>query len=217
VGNSNDHFVKALKQMMAATLHNCIGEFEQAEASAASALELSEKNKFPEVASLARINLGYARAELGQATEGVVLIRKGIEGVGNNPGLTRLMTWLAVAHERAGSLADALETVERALGVNPDALLTRPEALRMRGELQLKKGQAELAKADFRDSIALARNMGAKVWELRTTMSLARMLASQGRRDEAHSMLAEIYTWFTEGFDTADLREAKALLEELAT
>ena len=63
--------------------------------------------------------------------------------------------------------------------------------------------------------IALSRSMGAKVWELRATMSLAHLLALEGRRDEARAMLAEIYNWFTEGFDTADLKDAKALLEEL--
>jgi predicted ATPase len=59
--------------------------------------------------------------------------------------------------------------------------------------------------------------MGAKAWELRATMSLARLLASQDRRDEARAILAEIYNWFTEGFDTADLKDAKAMLDELAT
>jgi predicted ATPase len=72
-----------------------------------------------------------------------------------------------------------------------------------------------LAEADFREAIALAQNMGAKAWELRATMSLARLLASKGRRDEARATLAEIYNWFTEGFNTADLKEAQALLEEL--
>jgi predicted ATPase len=62
----------------------------------------------------------------------------------------------------------------------------------------------------------MARNMGAKAWELRATMSLARVLSSKGNRDEARRMLAEIYGWFTEGFDTADLKEAKALLDELS-
>ena len=91
----------------------------------------------------------------------------------------------------------------------------RPETLRLRGELRLKQGQTELAEADFREAIALAQKMGAKAWELRATMSLARLLAKQGRRDEARAMLAEIYGWFTEGFDTADLKDAKALLDEL--
>jgi predicted ATPase len=73
-----------------------------------------------------------------------------------------------------------------------------------------------LAEADFREAIALAQKIGAKAWELRATMSLAGMLAKQGRRDEARTMLAEIYGWFTEGFDTADLKDANALLDELS-
>ena len=72
------------------------------------------------------------------------------------------------------------------------------------------------AEACFRKAIEIARQQTAKSWELRATMSLARLLAHQGRRDEARTMLAEIYGWFTEGFDTADLKDAKALLDELS-
>src|SRR5208283_1479179 len=111
---------------------------------------------------------------------------------------------------------DALVTIEEALQANPDERVFRPNAPTCRGELRRKVGQAELAEADFRDAIALAQNMQAKAWELRATMSLARLLASQGSRDEARARLAEIYNWFTEGFDTADLKEAKALLDELS-
>ena len=100
--------------------------------------------------------------------------------------------------------------------MNPDELVCRPEILRLRGGLRLKQGQAELAGADFRESLELAHSLGAKAWELRTTMSLARLLAKQGQRDEARTMLAEIYGWFTEGFDTPDLKEAKTLLDELS-
>jgi predicted ATPase len=99
--------------------------------------------------------------------------------------------------------------------VNPDNLVARPEILKIRGELRLKQGQTEAAEVDFREAIAWAQKMGAKAWELRATMSLARLLASQGRRDAARTMLAEIYNWFTEGLDTADLKDAKALLDEL--
>ena len=67
----------------------------------------------------------------------------------------------------------------------------------------------------FRDAIEVARRQSAKSWELRATMSLARLLRDTGRRDEARTMLADIYNWFTEGFDTADLKDAKALLDEL--
>jgi predicted ATPase len=88
--------------------------------------------------------------------------------------------------------------------------------VRIRGELRIKQGKQQEAEADFGESIIMARSLGAKAWELRTTMSLARLLDGQGRRDEARTMLAEIYNWFTEGFDTADLKDAKALLDELS-
>jgi predicted ATPase len=69
----------------------------------------------------------------------------------------------------------------------------------------------------FERAIEIARKWSAKSWELRATMSLARLLERQGRRDDARMMLAEIYNWFTEGFDTADLKDARALLDELNT
>ena len=87
--------------------------------------------------------------------------------------------------------------------------------LRLRGELLLKKSRTEPAEADFHQAIALAQKIGAKAWELRATMSLARLLATRGCRDEVRTMLGKIYGWFTEGFDTADLKDAKALLDEL--
>ena len=87
----------------------------------------------------------------------------------------------------------------------------------MRGELRFKQGQTELAEADFCEAIVLAQKMSAKAYELRTTASLARLLRDTARRGEARSMLAQIYGWFTEGFDTSDLKEAKTLLDELST
>ncbi len=93
--------------------------------------------------------------------------------------------------------------------------MRRPETLRLRGELRLNQRQEEPAESDFREAIMLAQKMSAKAWELRATMSLARLLAKQGRRDDARAMLANIYDWFTEGFDTADLKDAKTLLDQL--
>ena len=162
--------------------------------------------------------LGWARAQLGRAGEGVALIRQGLTGLaeaGFRASITDHLTRLAEAQALDGKIDDALITIEEALQANPEELVFRPNALTCRGELRLKVGQTELAEADFRDAIALAQKMQAKTWELRATMSLARLLATQGRRDEARTMLAEIYNWFTEGFDTADLVSAKALLDEL--
>jgi predicted ATPase len=93
--------------------------------------------------------------------------------------------------------------------------------MRIRGELLLQQDTqvASISQADaescFRQAIEIARDQQAKLWELRATVSLARLFAAQGRRDQARVILAEIYNWFTEGFDTADLKNAKSLLDEL--
>jgi tetratricopeptide (TPR) repeat protein len=123
---------------------------------------------------------------------------------------------LAEAQECAEAYDNALETIREALECNPAQLVHRPEALRIRGELQFKQAQPDLAQGDFNDAVELAQRMGAEALELRASMGLARVLVRQGRCDQACAMLAEIYGWFTEGFDVADLKEAKALLEELS-
>jgi len=192
-------------------------EYEQAEALAAQALELCEQYQLPWFAAGDRALLGIARSQLGRGAEGIALIRRGI-GEMREFGILAiglLTAELAAALGRDGAIVEALATVEQALQVNSDDIWYRPGIFRIRGELRLKHRQTELAEADFREAVALAQQMGAKAWELRATMSLARLLASTGRRGEACSMLTEIYNWFTEGFDTADLKEAKALLEEL--
>ena len=195
-------------------------ENEQAEMLAARALELSEKHQIPYFAELTGCSLGLARAELGRPSEGVALIRQGIAGmVTLGMRLDVYTLFLAESQALSGAIGDAFETIERVLRPNrPDAdKVVRSEAFRLRGELQTKQGRREAAEADFHTALTLARSMSAKALELRATMSLARLLRATGHRDEAHTVLAEIYNWFTEGFDTADLTEAKLLLEELAT
>jgi predicted ATPase len=87
----------------------------------------------------------------------------------------------------------------------------------VKGELLLAHDVSNAAQAEqsFRTAIEIARRQKAKSWELRATSSLARLLDQQGKRDEARAILADVYSWFTEGFDTADLKDANALLEEL--
>ncbi len=210
--NENNPHELAYSEFWAALLRVNMREYEQGEALAARALKLSEKYQFPQVGAFSRCILGHARAQLGRTSEGIALIRQGLADALKAGARLPIRIWagyLAAAQEREGAIADALETIEQA---RPRT----PEILKLRGELRLKQGRTELAEADFSEAIARAQKMGAKVWELSATMSLARLIARQGRRDEARTMLAEIYGWFTEGFGTADLKEAKALLDELS-
>jgi len=216
--NANNPYEVAMSRLEAANLQIALREYKQAAAFATQGLELSEKHQFALLAAASKCILGRARAELDGATEGSALLREGIADcleIDVPPqGFNKM--WLATAQAAEGAIAEAMETVEQTLRENPGQAVLVVMTLRLRGELRMKRGQSELAEADFREAIALARSMGAKALELRATMSLARMLASKNHREEARTMLTEIYNWFTEGFDTADLKDAKALLDELA-
>jgi predicted ATPase len=174
--------------------------------------------------ALSEILAAWARAHLGEMSDAVDSIRVRLAemdainfSVMRGPFLALLGDTQAIA----GAIDDAIVTVGLALETNPDESWCRPLMLLLRGELHLRTNTAggaaplELAEHDFREAIEVAKRMSAKSWELRATMSLARQLRDTGHRDEAGTMLAEIYNWFTEGFDTADLKDAKALLEEL--
>ena len=119
-----------------------------------------------------------------------------------------------------GRLDEALQALTEALSI-ADEQETRSfeaETHRLKGELLLKKDDHNSAQAQscFERAIEIARKQNAKSWELRAMTSLARLLDKLGKRAQARVMLADIYNWFTEGFDTADLKDAKALLDELA-
>jgi predicted ATPase len=86
---------------------------------------------------------------------------------------------------------------------------------RHKGQLLLRQGNTDAAEELYRTALGIAQEQGAKLWELRAAMSLAGLRRDQGRRAEARDLLARVYSWFTEGFDTPDLTEAKALLDEL--
>jgi predicted ATPase len=108
-------------------------------------------------------------------------------------------------------VAEALALVERS-----DERYWEAGIYRLKGELLLESRGSSEAETCFRRAIEIARRQSAKSLELRATTSLARLLDKQGRQDEARRMLGEIYGWFSEGFDTADLKDAKALLDELS-
>jgi len=209
----------AFARYMAAWLYRFLGEPQHAEEAATQALAISEELGFAYVSNLARSLLGWARAQLGSPGEGISLVRRGLSDMvasGSRAGISEFLSLLAEAQVLDGKIEEAVVTFENALQANPDEIVFRPHILTCRGELRLRTGQSELAEADFREAIARAQKMSAKAFELRATTSLARLLGRQGNHDEARGMLAEIYNWFTEGFDTADLKEAKALLDQLS-
>jgi tetratricopeptide (TPR) repeat protein len=199
-------------------LYWLLGEPRRAEAAAAQALVLSEEHGFTLVAALAQTIIGWTRARLGNVGEAISLIRQGIAGVadaGGRVGISDLLTQLAESQALGGRFEDALVTLDDALQTNPEEVVFRPNILKCRGELRLELGHIDLAEADFRNAIALAHEMSAMARELRAATALARLLAKQGKSDEARAILGEIYGCFTEGLDTADLKDAKALLDEL--
>jgi predicted ATPase len=127
---------------------------------------------------------------------------------------------LAEVCGRTERVDDGLAIIAEALAVADNTGYYAAELHRLKGELLLVQTgsvhQGPEAEACFRQALTVARHQPAKSWELRAAMSLARLWQQQGKQAAAHELLAPIYGWFTEGFDTADLQEAKALLEELA-
>ena len=168
-------------------------------------------------------NHGRVLAQLGQIEEGLSEMLRWetyAKTAGADPAYFTSV-WIAEAYLAAGRPREGLEAVSEGLELvqRTGARIFEAEMRRLKGELLLMGDQSTVVEAArcFGDAIEVARRQGAKSLELRATMSLARLLTKQGRRDEARTMLAEIYNWFAEGFDTADLKDAKALLDELQT
>jgi predicted ATPase len=165
---------------------------------------------------------GWALALQGQGEEGIAQIQQGLaafRAAGAELDRPRWLTLLVEAYRQ-------VEQTEAGLTVLAEALATvhktgerrwEAELHRLKGELLLRQASpTEEVEACFRQALEIARRQQAKSLELRAAMSLARLWQQQGKRAEACELLAPIYGWFTEGFDTADLQEAKALLEALA-
>ena len=128
--------------------------------------------------------------------------------------------FLAEAHAAAGQTEEALSVLSRALDTvrSTEERWWEAELLRLRGDLLLTAGGNESdAEASLHGALAIARRQETKALELRAAMSLARLYRNRGKRDDARKLLAEVYGWFTEGFDTPDLTDARAFLVELST
>jgi predicted ATPase len=183
---------------------------------------------------------GWALAEQGQREEGIAQLRHGLAAyhdTGAKLWRSHQLTMLAETYGKHGQAAEGLKVLTEALAVvdRNEERYYEAEIYRLRGELMLQQCEVQgpqftvatpqsltpnpqteaEAELYFLKAIEIARKQQAKSLELRAAVSLARLWQQQSKQHEAHSLLAEIYNWFTEGFDTKDLQEAKMLLEEL--
>jgi predicted ATPase len=191
-----------------ATLHQRAGDL----------VDVATDQGFPHWSALGTIFRGWVTVKNGDLTEGISLLRSGCaayRATGAELWMTHYIALLAGACEIAGQveeavamLDDALQTAERT-----GERWFAAELNRQKGQLLLRQGRAAAAEELYRKSLSIARRQEAKLWELRAAAGLARLRRDQGRCAEARDLLSPVYGWFTEGFGTPDLKDAKALLE----
>jgi predicted ATPase len=202
--------------------HQRRGEQAGADAAATALVALTTEQGFPYWRAMGEIFQTWTRADREPTIEAAARMRHGIDAVlaiGTTIAMPLILGLVAQLHGRAGDAGAGLAALALAieLGERSEERESEAELHRVRGELLLHgpdpdKAQAEAA---FRRALDLARRQQARGWELRAATSLARLLAARGQRDEARRTLEPIHGWFTEGAETADLRDANALLDSL--
>jgi tetratricopeptide (TPR) repeat protein len=190
----------------------------------AAMVKIAEEYGFSFQLGRATLQRGAVLAGQGKVEQGIAEIRRGADQITATGAVVRSYqhAYLAEALRQTGSVAEALMAVAAGLSAvkRTGEGIGESELHRIQGELLWavegdSAGVVREAEACLVKAIEVARSQAARSWELRATMSLARLLDKKGKRVEARAMLSEIYNWFTEGFDTADLKDAKALLDEL--
>ena len=208
---------------LAAVFHQFCRKGRASQERAAAAIVLATEQGFPYWRTLGSMPHAWALAQQGQAREGIEQLRQGLmawQAIGG--GLLRpyFLALLAEAYGTMGQPAAGLTVLAEALTFadKTGERFYEPEFHRLRGALLLQQSADNHGEvqACFHRALDVARSPQARSLELRTATSLSRLWQQQGKRHEARQLLDEVYGWFTEGFDTADLQEAKALLEELS-
>ena len=235
-------FSLAFALSIAAQLHQRRGERQAAQERAEATITLCTEQGFPSWLALGTIYRGWALAEQGQREEGMAQIHQGLAAYRATGAELRPshLALLAEAYGKGGQVEEGVHELVEALAIvdKTGERFYEAELYRLKGELVLndERGtlndelktssvhrssfrihRSEEAEACFHKAIDIARRQSAKSLELRAVMSLSRLWQTQGKKDEARQMLAEIYGWFTEGFETKDLQEAKELLDSLGS
>ncbi|MCZ6874514.1 MAG: hypothetical protein O7G88_13465, partial [bacterium] len=190
---------------------------------AEAVITLATEQSFPQWLSAGTVFQGWARMAQGQDEEGLARMQQGLDAwrrTETRLGLPWYLAMLAEAHGKLGQVDQGLHLLAEAQSMVDETgeRWCEAELYRLKGVLllQLSSDNHTEAETCFHQALDIARRQQAKSWELRAASSLARLWQSQGKRQDAYDLLAPVYGWFTEGFDTADLQEAKALLNELA-
>jgi predicted ATPase len=198
------------------------GNYATAAAQAQELAELAEEKGASMWKAAAMVDQGFVLALTGNASDAMQIILSGIaawRAAGSTLNIPVFLLHLVRAYAELGQF----EQARRSIGEAMRAIETSKERLwegevhRTAGEIALMSPEPDAAKAEayFDQALAVTRKQQAKSWELRAAMSMARLWRDQGKRQQAHDLLAPVYGWFTEGFDTLDLKQAKALLEQL--
>jgi predicted ATPase len=183
-------------------------------------LALSTEHGFPLFLGWAIASRGWGLVTLGQAREGLALLTQGLTAVratGAVLGTPRLYAWLAEAHGMLGQLVEGLNRLAEAAQIieTTGERHNEAELYRLRGNLLYAMGDLSAAEESYHQALAVAKRQSAKLWELLSAVSLARLWRDQDKGTAARDLLAPVYGWFAEGLDTPVLMQAKALLDEL--
>jgi predicted ATPase len=218
-------YIMGFAQHYAGLVYAWCGQTQAALQQAEAEFALGTEHSFPAWQAMGTLNRGVALTELGRHEEGMNQLQEGIAGyraTGGTVGLPMYLGWLADVSARTRHTADAQATLTEALTLahTMGEHSYEAELYRLKGELlQSADGESQMAaytpEPYYQKALTIARRQQAKSWELRAATSLARLWQSQGKCQAAYDLLKPVYDWFTEGFDTADLKDAKELLEEL--
>jgi predicted ATPase len=219
----NYPYTMAIAHVLLAFVHHYRGDEYAVEKHADASIIILKEHAFEFFLEMAKIAFGWAKVKQGRLQEGISQIEQGLDSWRKTGAELFSSYWLAILAEsyfKVGETERAISMIDEALefSKNNSELFYEGELNRLQGEflLALTPNDQTEAESSFRRAIDISRNQRAKSLELRAITSLGRLLKSTGRKDEAQHMLAEICGWFTEGFDTGDLRESKALLDELS-
>ena len=210
----------AVSLAIGARLLSLVGDNAALDERADQLVAVATEQGFPYWRAQGTIYRGWVKVKNGDVAEGISLLRSGssaYRATGAEAWMPYHIALLARACEIAGQIEEAVTLLDDALQIveRTGERWLAAELNRHKGQLLLRQGHSEAAEELYRKALSIAEEQEAKLWELRAAVSLARLRRDQGRRAEARDLLAPVYGWFTEGFDTPDLKEAKALLDEL--